>query len=202
MDLVCAMSRLIAAIIFTNCYHYQSLAAHRGMKCANRWCGPVNRKWRRLGARHQRGGNRSEMSVDGAPEQLGEVIVKFVALFIGLFVVSITMLGIAAPAIFLDAARFFQVTLVIYLAAVVRVVIGVVFIRAAPASRFPKVLRVLGVLIVIAGLITPFVGVQLAQLILEWWSAGGPALVRACAAVGLALGILIVYAFAPNRRAA
>ena len=165
-------------------------------------CDPSEGGCKPLGARHQRDGNQSAISADGAPNQLREVIVKLFALFIGLFVVAIASLGIAAPGIFLEAARFFQVTPVIYLAAVVRVVIGIIFIGAAPASRAPQVLRVLGVLVVIAGLITPFGGVYLAQLILQWWSAGGPALVRACAAVGLALGIFIVYAFAPDRRAA
>lgn len=127
---------------------------------------------------------------------------KLLALFIGLSVAVIGILGLAVPEVFVAAVGFFQAPPLIYLAAVVRVLVGVVLIAAAPASRAPRVLRVLGFLIVIGGVITPFFGVHLAQLILGWWVAGGSALVRGWAGVGLMIGSFIVYAVAPNRRAA
>ena len=55
---------------------------------------------------------------------------------------------------------------------------------------------------VIGGLLTPFAGARMADVILDRWSAGGPALVRVWAGVALALGVFIVYAVAPRRRAA
>lgn len=125
-----------------------------------------------------------------------------VALLIGLLIAVQGILGIAAPDAFLSIVRFFQTPPVIYLAAALRVVFGVVLVRAAPASRAPKVLRVLGFIIAVGGLVTPFVGVRAGHVILDWWSAGGPALVRVWAGVSLALGAFIVYAVAPNRRAA
>jgi uncharacterized BrkB/YihY/UPF0761 family membrane protein len=77
-----------------------------------------------------------------------------------------------------------------------------VLVRAAAASRAAKALRVLGFLIVIGGLVTPLVGVWGAQVILDWWSEGGSALVRVWAGVAAALGVFVLYAVAPNRRAA
>lgn len=123
------------------------------------------------------------------------------ALFIGLFIAALGTLGIAAPEVFVRAVRFFQTPPTLYLAAVIRVSVGVVLVLAAPASRAPRVLRVLGFLIVIGGVLTPFVGVRGAEAIIEWWSAGGSALVRVWAGVALAIGVFIVYAAAQERRA-
>lgn len=123
------------------------------------------------------------------------------ALLIGLLIAAEGILGIAAPDPFLTAVRSLQTPPVIFLAAAIRLVFGVVLVRAAPSSRSPKVLRVFGYLMVIGGLLTPFVGGQAAHVILDWWSEGGPGLVRVWAAAALALGVFIVYAVSPNRRA-
>ena len=122
------------------------------------------------------------------------------ALLIGVLLVVQGILGIIAPDVFVSSIRFIQTPPVLYLAVVLRVVFGVVLIRAAPGSRAPKFLRVFGCIIFIGGLLTPFVGVQAAHLILGWWSAGGPALVRVWAGVSLALGVCTVYAAGHDRR--
>lgn len=95
------------------------------------------------------------------------------ALVIGALLVLQGILGIAAPDLFLKTLRFIQTPPVIYLAAVVRVAFGVVLLRAAPVSRAPTFLRVFGLLIVIGGLLTPFLGVWAAHVILDWWSEAG-----------------------------
>jgi len=122
--------------------------------------------------------------------------VPLVALFIGLVIAAQGVFGIAAPDVFLRTLRYIQTPPVIYLAAAIRVVFGVVLFRVAPESRAPKFLRVLGVAIVIGGLLTPFFGVRIGHAILDWWSAGGPPLVRSWAGCSLALGVFIVYAVA------
>lgn len=89
----------------------------------------------------------------------------------------------------------------IYAATVIRVGVGVgiILFGAAPASRFPRVLRVLGILVLIGGLLTPFVGAWGSKAIIDSWIEGGSALVRIWAAFALALGGFIVYATAPGR---
>lgn len=124
------------------------------------------------------------------------------AFLIGLLIVAQGILGIAAPEVFAALIRTIQAPLVIYVAAAIRVLFGAVLYLAAPASRAPKGLRVLGALIVIGGLLTPFVGIQFAHVVLGWWSEGGAAVVRAWAGFALGLGAFIVYATAPTRRAA
>jgi hypothetical protein len=125
---------------------------------------------------------------------------RILALLIGVLLVVQGILGLAAPDVFVGTIRFIQTPPVMYLAAVERVVIGVVLVCAAPGSRAPTFLRVFGFLIIIRGLLTPFIGVWAAQHILGWWSAGGSAVVRVFAGVSLVLGLLIVYAVARERR--
>lgn len=121
------------------------------------------------------------------------------ALFIGLTIAAQGVFGLAAPDVFLRTLRLVQTPPVIYVAAVVRVAFGIVLFRAAPVSRVPTFLRALGLVIAIGGLITPIFGVRIGHAILDWWSTGGPPLVRAWAGFSLALGALIAYAVAPNR---
>ena len=46
---------------------------------------------------------------------------------------------------------------------------------------------------------TPLFGIHIAKVILTWWSEGGPSMVRAWAALSLAIGAFIIYAVAPRR---
>ena len=127
-------------------------------------------------------------------------IVKIAALLIGMLIVAQGILGLAAPDTFLGLVRWFQAPPVIYAAAVIRFGFGVVLFLAAPASRFPIRLRVLGALIAAGGLLTPFFGIEFARWILPSWS-GSSLVVRTWAFGGLVLGIFIVVAMAPRRRA-
>ena len=124
------------------------------------------------------------------------------ALFAGLLIAAEGALGLVAPSAFVRMVQFFQLPPVIYVAAVVRVMIGIVLVRTAPASRAPRFLRVLGLFVAIGGLITPLVGARAAEVILGWWGSGGPAVIRVWAGFALALGVIISYAVTPTRRAA
>jgi hypothetical protein len=121
------------------------------------------------------------------------------ALSIGLLIVAQGVVGLAVPDLFVGVVRIFQEPPVIY-AAVIRFVFGLVLFQAASRARAPIVLRGLGLLIALGGLLTPIVGIQFARVVLGWWS--DPAIVRAWAAAALGLGVLIVYLNVPRRRAA
>jgi len=123
------------------------------------------------------------------------------ALIVGLLIATVGIIGAVAPFALMAAARHAVTPLGLYLAAAVRVSFGVVLLRAAPASRAAKILRVFGAIVLLNGLITPLVGVDRAQAILAWWVAQGPAIMRVWAAGAVALGVLVVYAVVPDRRA-
>jgi hypothetical protein len=125
--------------------------------------------------------------------------VPLAALLVGLVIAAQGIFGLAAPEAFLNALSFVQKPPVIYAAAIIRVAFGVVLFQAAPTSRTPMMLRILGSLIVLGGLLTPFFGVGIGQAILDSWMAGGPGVVRIWAGVSFALGVFILYSVASWR---
>ncbi len=126
--------------------------------------------------------------------------VKLLAMAMGFIIASIGVFGVAAPSVFLEFGRSLQTPNVLYIIAAVRVIFGAVLLWVAPVSRTPKTLRVLGVVIVIAGVLTPFIGVERSRAMLDWWSTQGPLFTRAWAGVAVVFGLFIVYAITTPRR--
>ena len=127
---------------------------------------------------------------------------QLLVMVIGLLITAIGILGIAAPSVPLQFAQSLLTPSALYIVAAVRVCFGLLLVWVAPGSRAPIVLRALGVLIVIAGVITPFVGVERWSAILDWWSSRGAAYMRVSMGIAVVLGLFIAYAVAPRRRAA
>ncbi len=120
-----------------------------------------------------------------------------VALLLSLFIVALGALGVASPSRLLGVVRGLQTRAGLYFAAVFRVLLGLALFFAAPSSRAPELLRILGVFIVVAGLVTPFFGLERYRKLLDWWSARGSLFVRVWATFALAFGLLLAYAVAP-----
>ena len=127
-------------------------------------------------------------------------VTSLLALLVGVLLIIQGLVGLVAPDAFVGVVRVFQAPPVIYVAAALRLAIGVVLVCAASGSRIPTFLRVFGFIIAIGGLLTPFVGAQFAHVILALWSARGVGLVRLFAIVSLALGVVTTYAASPARR--
>jgi hypothetical protein len=120
-----------------------------------------------------------------------------VALVLSLFVAALGALGMVSPMRLLSIVRQFQRPAGLYAAAALRVVLGVVLFLAAPTSRSPEVVRILGIIILISGLITPLFGLERFRRLLNWWSARGPTFMRIWAGFALAFGLLLAYAVVP-----
>ena len=125
---------------------------------------------------------------------------RWVAIAFGAVIAAIGIVGLADPALLLDATSFMQTSVGLYIAAAFRVVFGVVLIWIAATSRMPRTLRILGAFTVLAGIITPFIGVERVRAIVEWWSAQGVVFMRTWATVAVIFGIFIIYAVTPRRR--
>ena len=119
---------------------------------------------------------------------------KLLGLLVALFIALIGLTGIFAPNRLLTISQSSVTPIGIYVAAALRIGIGLVLVRVASSSRAPKVLFAFGVIAVIAGLVTLFLGIERAQALLEWWSAQGPAFIRLWAGLPLVLGGFIAYA--------
>lgn len=117
------------------------------------------------------------------------------ALF-GLFVFGTGLVAIASPRTILRFAERFQTQAGLYAAMAIRLGMGATLIVAAPDSRLPQALRVLGAIVFAAGVITPFLGVERVERIVAWWSARPALFQRAWAALPLAFGAFVVWAVA------
>jgi hypothetical protein len=120
-----------------------------------------------------------------------------VPLVLSLFVAALGALGIVLPMRLLSIIRQFQRPAGLYAVAILRVVLGVALLLAAPSSRLPQVVRILGIIIFVSGLITPLFGLERFRRLLNWWSARGPAFMRVWAGFALAFGLLLAYAVDP-----
>jgi hypothetical protein len=123
---------------------------------------------------------------------------RIVVLLIALVIIVMGGVGVVAPDMVMAMRReYVAIPRGVYTVGSIRVALGLLLILVAPASRMPKPMRVLGVLVCAQGLIQiigmPFVGLDRARAILEW-EAMHPALLRVGALVALATGGFNAYA--------
>lgn len=119
---------------------------------------------------------------------------KVAALLIALFVILLGVTGLVAPQRLLAAAEYTVTPGGLYAAAAIRLAIGIILLFAANGSRFPRTLRVMGVLALIGGIGTLFLGTGRAREIADWATANGTIVIRAFGLFAIAVGSFIAYA--------
>ena len=130
---------------------------------------------------------------------------KTLAFVFGLCIGAFGIVGVVVPSGLVWLAHQFVTPGAFYAIAAVRIAFGLILISAAPASRAPKALRVLGYVVLILGIstaLTGLVGVERAQGAIKWWLQQGSGVLRLTAVIFLALGAFVAYACASIRRAA
>jgi len=119
-----------------------------------------------------------------------------VVIVVGLLITAIGLLGLVSPERLIHFVKSVQTPAGLYSAAGLRVLLGVALWFAAPASRAPDVLRILAVLVFVAGLITPSFGLERSRKLLEWWWSRGGAFIRVWGCIASAFGLLLIYSVA------
>ena len=130
---------------------------------------------------------------------------KTLAFVFGLCISAVGVIGILAPSDLVWIAQHFVTSGAFYAIATVRIAFGLILISVASASRAPKALRVLGCVILIAGITTALTGllaIGWARASIEWWLQQGAGIVRITAVVVVAIGGFLAYVCTPARRAA
>ena len=122
-----------------------------------------------------------------------------VALF-GLFVAALGIAGIRSPAWLLAQVTRVQSRFGLYFIAGIRLALGAALLVAAPASRAPLYLQVLGGVALLSGAITPFFGVARFEAILQWWRERPAWAVRLSSVFALLFGLSLVWAVLPASR--
>lgn len=120
---------------------------------------------------------------------------RFGALLVALFTIVVGIGGLISPESGTEIRRVYFATPVrLYTAAAVRVAMGLVVILAAAASRAPKTLRALGVVMCLQGLAATLMGPDHARAVMEWETMHGTALLRVGGAVALVAGVFMAFA--------
>jgi hypothetical protein len=127
--------------------------------------------------------------------------VKSLALVVGALIALAGLILIIFPGIVLWLAVHPLTLLELFASAMIRIAIGILFISAARTARIPWLLQLLGGIAIVAGVATVFIGVDRAQAIAEWMAQQGVGVVRVFGLLPLLLGVLVIYACGPVRRA-
>jgi hypothetical protein len=113
----------------------------------------------------------------------------------GAAIAALGVLGLIRPASlirFVSAAWRSRAGL--YLAIILRLVLGVALIGAASGSRFPDALGILGIISIVAALVASSVGFERLRAFVRWWTVRPSGFIQAWALVAAAFGVFLVYA--------
>jgi hypothetical protein len=119
---------------------------------------------------------------------------KIIALGIAALLILVGLTGVLWPEGLMGLMTFSFTPTGIYVAAITRMVLGALLLVAAPATRTPKTIRVIAVIIFLAGVATALMNPDRAQLLMDWWVSHGPDALRIAACFPLAVGFFILFA--------
>jgi hypothetical protein len=123
-------------------------------------------------------------------------------MIMGIAVAGLGLIGLVAPSLLLDIGKSLLTESGLYAVAAVRVAFGLLLLFVARISRMPRTMRVIGIVIIIAGLFTPLFGLERFASMFKWLSTHGFAFVRVMAMFAVAFGALVVFAVTPRQRSA
>ena len=124
-------------------------------------------------------------------------VANICAMAVGLCIAAFGVIGLASPAILVELGRALQTTGGLWLLGFIRIVCGGMLLWAAPNSRAPKILIALGILIILFGLATPFIGIEKSRAIFDWWTSQGSSMARTWPLIAIGLGGLIAWVVTP-----
>ena len=127
---------------------------------------------------------------------------RSLALLVAFFIMCVGVTGVFMPDTLISVGRYVVTPNGLYAVAALRLGIGLVLMLVARVSRTPKTLRTLGAVVFVAGLATPFFGVDRARAVFDWEATQGTALIRIGAVLAVLMGGFIAFAVAVGRRPA
>ena len=120
----------------------------------------------------------------------------FLAIVLSVLIVGFGLWGIISPATLMAFLSRWQTRGGLWTGAAFRLIFGLALWFAAPLSRFPTTLQVVGVIFVVAGIAMPFIGLARFKSMVAWWLNKPPSFSRVWSVVTLALGVFFVWAVA------
>ena len=120
-----------------------------------------------------------------------------IASLVAVFALLVGAWGVLAPSRVADFATRFSTKAGLWVAAGIRVVFGLALWFAAPASRAPLLLQVLGAITLLAGVMLPLLGVDRFKALIDWWKKLSPTAMRLWCVFAFATGAIILWALLP-----
>jgi hypothetical protein len=116
-------------------------------------------------------------------------------LVFGLLISTVSLLGVLFPMWLVGGVKqAWQKKGAMFLAVIVRIALGSTLIAAAPQTGFPAVVRIIGVLGLIAAVVLPIVGWQRIDDLMAWFQGRPPVLIRVWCTFGVLAGAFVVVA--------
>ncbi|HXY32385.1 MAG TPA: hypothetical protein VEI06_16910 [Gemmatimonadaceae bacterium] len=130
---------------------------------------------------------------------------KASAFAVGLCISAVGILGVAAPSALVSLAQRFVTPGPFYVVAMIRIAFGILLISVASATRSPRAIRILGYVIVVAGVAAGIAGMFAlapARESVAWWLQQPSGVWRLTSCLLVLLGGFVAYSCAPIRRSA
>jgi len=125
---------------------------------------------------------------------------KALALPVGIVALLAGILGVAWPLEFIRFGYRINTSLGLCAIGVLRIVLGLILFLAAPGSRTPTTMRLLGGFLIVDGLVAPFIGIKHAKDILDWWIEKGASVIRLPFCLDILIGVFVICGFAGKER--
>ena len=118
----------------------------------------------------------------------------YVVSILGVLIALIGLVGIVVPRSFVQVIGGWEAESRFIAAVGIRMVMGVICLSAAPASRMPVVVQVIGIIAIAAAAVALLVGLERLNRLVEWWLGRPSIIVRMSAAFAAGFGVLLVFA--------
>lgn len=119
-------------------------------------------------------------------------MLTIIAIF-GVLIILMSAYGSADPSGLLRLVERFSNRSGLIFAIAIRLVLGVISILAAPESRSPEFLTVIGVIALVAAVVLPIMGLTRYQRLIAWVSGFNAAMLRTWLLFGLLFGVALVW---------
>ena len=117
-----------------------------------------------------------------------------IVVLVGLLISAVAVLLLIMPEKLRDLLHRFLGPTWLPLVSALRIVIGLMFILAAPYTRIPTIVRVVGGAAIVAGIAILLLGVRRTQLLADWWLARSNTTLRFWAVIAALFGGLLIWA--------
>jgi hypothetical protein len=119
---------------------------------------------------------------------------NLIVVLFGGFAVAMAFAILVAPVQVTGAILAWQTRSRFYAAILVRVVVGALFLLAAPETRYPVAVYVIGGLMILTGVVIAAMGQQRMDAMIERMVPKNSGVVRVYALVGMLFGGFLIYA--------